>query len=86
MHFCYRTLVYYPFFPPRLLYSYTVFLFQITDLHISYFTDPERTKQLSEFCLDNLKAINPELVLVSGTVAHLLVSLTKFLIECCINV
>ena len=43
-----------------------IFLFQISDLHISMFTDPERYEQLKEFCKFNLKVINPKLVVASG--------------------
>lgn len=41
--------------------------FQISDIHISIFHDKTRVTQLKEFCDLTLNAIQPTVVLASGT-------------------
>lgn len=46
--------------------DHLMWFMQISDLHISYFSDRERVEQLKEFCSVNIRAIKPNLVLATG--------------------
>ena len=63
---CYIFKVHFVLFKVKTL-TFSIYIhIQLTDLHISNFTDPKRTEQLWEFCNITLKAVSPQLVIISG--------------------